>query len=42
MFGGSIFFFLTNDGSIVTLGSINITFDRNYLTFGCTLIFFHI
>ena len=29
-------FFLTNDGSIVTLGSTNITFDRTFLTFGYT------
>ena len=36
------FFFLTNDGSIVTLGSTNITFDSTFLTVGCTLIFSHI
>ena len=34
------FFFLANDGSIVILCSTNITFDRTFLTFGCTLFFF--
>ena len=33
------FFFLTNDGSIVTLGNTNITFDSTFLAVGCTLIF---
>ena len=41
MFGGSIFF-LANDGSIVTLGGTNITFDRTFLTFGFTFFFSHI
>ena len=36
------FFFLTFDGSIVTLGNINILFDRVFLTFSDTLIFTHI
>ena len=36
------FFFLTNDGSVVTLGNINITFVRTFFTFGCILIFSHI
>ena len=35
-------FFLTCDGSIVTLGNTNILFDHNFLTFGGTLIFTHI
>ena len=37
-----LFFFLTFDGSIVTLGNINILFDRVFLTFSDTLIFTHI
>ena len=32
------FSFLANDGSIVTLGSTNITFDRTVLTFGGTFV----
>ena len=35
-----LFFFFANDGSIVTLGSTNIIFDHNFLTFCCTLVFF--
>ena len=34
-----LFFFHTFDGSIVTLGSNNILFDRTFLIFGGTLIF---
>ena len=33
------FFFLTFDGSIVTLSSTNTTYDRTFLTFAGTLIF---
>ena len=34
-----LFFFLIFDGSIVTLGYTNITYDCTFATFGCTLIF---
>ena len=36
----SFFFFLTFDGSIITLNSTNITYDSTFATFGCTHIFF--
>ena len=36
------FFALTFNGSIITLGSINITSDCTFVTFGGTIIFFHI
>ena len=36
----SFFFFLTFDGSIITLNSTNITYDNTFATFGCTHIFF--
>ena len=39
-FGGSFIFFLTFDGSIVTLGNTNITSDCTFATFGNTLFFF--
>ena len=32
----SLFFFITFDGSIVTLGNTNILFDRTFLIFGGT------
>ena len=32
------FFFLANDGSIVTLGNTNIIFDRTFLTFDSVII----
>ena len=33
------FFFLANDDFVVTLSNTNITYDRTFFTFGCTLIF---